>query len=82
MDCLACSYPLCARDVYRVTSVVIPGGTDVPPVYTMGSPSAAYSRFLMYNALGSQWCKGGAVEIEWPIEHRFRIHFGVESGRA
>ena len=48
---------------------MVTGGTDVPPVYTMGSPSAAYSRFLMYNAFGSQWCKRGAVEIEWPVEH-------------
>ena len=48
---------------------MVTGGTDVPPVYTMGSPSAAYSGFLVYDAFGSQWRKRGAVEIEWPVEH-------------
>ena len=46
----------CTWNVDAVTSVVVRGGSEVPPINNMGGPGAAFARGFMENESGAGRC--------------------------
>ena len=50
------TFGVCTWNVDAVTLVVVRGGSEVPPINTVGGPGAAGAKFFMENDAGAGRC--------------------------
>ena len=67
-------------NVDAVTSVVFRGGSEIPPIDTMGGPDTAVSGCVMDNDAGAGGCSGCAVVVKGTVQLGFRRNSWIEAG--
>ena len=50
------TFGACLRNVDALTSVVVRGGSEIPPIETLGGPGAVVAGCFMDNGVGAGGC--------------------------